>query len=51
MVTLDTYISRMKDGQNKIYYIAGESKEFVEGSVFLEKLNNQGYEVVLMSTF
>lgn len=48
MVTLDTYVSRMKEGQKKIYYIAGESKEFVQDSVFLEQLNNKGYEVIFM---
>ena len=44
--SLDDYISTMKEGQNKIYYITGESKNFVENSVFLEGLNMKGYEVL-----
>jgi molecular chaperone HtpG len=38
----------MKDGQKKIYFIAGENKESVENSVFLEGLRSKGYEVLYM---
>ncbi|VAI33603.1 unnamed protein product [Triticum turgidum subsp. durum] len=39
---------KIKEGQNEIYYITGESKKAVENSPFLEKLKKKGYEVIYM---
>lgn len=46
LVSLDTYIGRMKEGQKGIYYLAGESIEELKQSPFLEKLLKKGYEVI-----
>jgi len=39
----------MKEGQDKIYYLCGESKKTVETAPFLEALKKKGTEVLLMA--
>ncbi len=47
-VSFEDYISRMKEGQDKIYYITAESYEAAVNSPYLENLKNKGIEVLLM---
>jgi len=49
MISLKEYITRMKEGQEDIYFICGESKKSVESSPFLEALKKKGLEVILMT--
>ena len=49
VISLDTYISRMKEGQKTIYYLAGQSLEELQQSPFLEKLLKKGYEVIFFT--
>lgn len=47
-VSFEDYISRMKEGQDKIYYITAESYEAAKNSPYLEQLKTKGIEVLLM---
>lgn len=49
LVTLDEYVGRMKEGQDSIYYVTGESRALLLGSPYLEALRARGYEVLLMT--
>ncbi|WP_110458054.1 molecular chaperone HtpG [Shewanella algidipiscicola] len=48
-VSLSDYVSRMKEGQSKIYYIVADSHEAAVNSPHLELLRKKGIEVLLMS--
>ena len=47
--SLDNYAGRMAEGQDKIYYILGESWETAKSSPHLEQLREKGIEVLLLS--
>ena len=49
MISLDSYISGMKEGQDSIYYITGENNDVVKNSPFLERLKLKGYDVLFMT--
>jgi molecular chaperone HtpG len=47
--SLDEYIERMKDGQDKIYYVAAENFNTAKNSPHLEALRKKDIEVLLLS--
>jgi molecular chaperone HtpG len=47
-VSLDDYIARFKEGQDKIYYITGESLAAAKNSPHLEIFRKKGLEVLLL---
>jgi molecular chaperone HtpG len=48
-VSLTDYVGRMKEGQDKIYYLTGDSHSVISNSPYLEIFRKHGVEVVLMS--
>jgi molecular chaperone HtpG len=48
-VSLDDYIGRMQEGQDKIYYIAADSHSAAKNSPHLEIFRKKGIEVLLLS--
>ena len=49
MTSLEDYVSRMKDGQEYIYYIAGPDLDGLRNSPQLEAFRARGIEVLLMT--
>ncbi|PWI17912.1 molecular chaperone HtpG [Streptomyces sp. Act143] len=47
--TLQQYIERMKDGQEHIYYLTGESRQSIENSPHMEVFKARGVEVLLLT--
>lgn len=48
-VSLADYVSRMKEGQDKVYYLIGESLAQVKSSPHLEVFRKKGIEVLLLT--
>lgn len=49
LTSLSDYVSRMKDGQDAIYYITGENLETLKNSPQIEGFKARGIEVLLMT--
>lgn len=49
LISLDSYISRMKEGQEAIYYIIGDSVEALKHSPQIEGFTKAGIEVLLLT--
>ncbi len=49
LVSLKTYVERMKPDQKDIYYITGDNLDVLRHSPHLERLREKDYEVLLMA--
>uniref|UniRef100_UPI0037E95C4C endoplasmin isoform X2 n=1 Tax=Semicossyphus pulcher TaxID=241346 RepID=UPI0037E95C4C len=49
LASLEEYVERMKEKQDKIYFMAGTSRKEAESSPFVEKLLKKGYEVIYLT--
>jgi molecular chaperone HtpG len=49
LTTLRQYMERMKDGQQHIYYMTGESRALIESSPHMEAFRAKGFEVLLLT--
>ena len=47
-LSLETYLGRLANGQDKIYYLTGESLSAIRNSPHLEGYKKQGFEVLLL---
>ncbi|RDI35570.1 molecular chaperone HtpG [Rhodococcus sp. AG1013] len=47
--TLAQYVERMRDGQEQIYYLTGESRQQLEASPHMEAFRARGLEVLLLT--
>ncbi len=48
-ISLENYISRMKDGQDKIYFVSAENFDTAKNSPHLEVFRKKGIEVLLLA--
>jgi molecular chaperone HtpG len=48
VVSLDDYISRMREGQKRIYYVTGDTLQAAKNSPHLELFRKKGIEVLLL---
>jgi molecular chaperone HtpG len=49
LTTLVQYVERMKDGQDKIYYMTGEGRQTIEDSPHMEAFRAKGLEVLILT--
>lgn len=47
-ISLASYVERMKEGQDKIYYLTADSYTAAKNSPHLEQFKSKGIEVILM---
>jgi molecular chaperone HtpG len=51
LVTLEEYISRMKEGQDSIYYACGENNDKVDNMPQVELIKDKGYEILYLTEY
>ncbi|KAG9490516.1 hypothetical protein GDO78_006058 [Eleutherodactylus coqui] len=49
LTSLEHYVERMKEKQDKIYFMAGASRKEVDSSPFVERLLKKGHEVIFLT--
>ena len=49
LTTLRQYLERMKEGQQHVYYMTGESQSIIENSPHMEAFRAKGFEVLLLT--
>jgi molecular chaperone HtpG len=49
LTTLRQYLERMKEGQQHIYYMTGESRLIIESSPHMEAFRTKGFEVLILT--
>ena len=49
LTSLKNYVARMKEGQEQIFYMTGDSRAMIENSPHLEAVKAKGYEVLYMT--
>jgi HSP90 family molecular chaperone len=47
-VTFEEYVENMKEGQETIYFLGGETLDKLKASPLIERIVNKGYDVMLM---
>src|SRR5262249_49078711 len=47
--TLRQYLERMKEGQEHVYYLTGESRARIENSPHMEAFRDKGFEVLVLT--
>lgn len=48
LCSLEDYVSRIKEGQEEIYYLIGPTRDQIESSPYLEAFKSRGLEVIYM---
>ena len=48
-ISLQEYVDNMKDNQEQIFYITGESKKSVENSPFVHGIKQKGFDVLFLT--
>lgn len=51
LVTLDEYVSRMKENQESIYYACGENNDKVDNMPQVELIKDKGYEILYLTEY
>ena len=51
MVTLEEYVSRIQDGQKKIYYACGETVDKIDMLPQVETVKDKGYEILYCTDY
>ena len=51
LVTLEEYVSQMKEGQDCIYYACGENKQKIDNMPQVEGIKEKGYEILYLTEY